>query len=47
MVLSPWQKGLWRIKIVLHISKCHTGWCSQMQALTSMFTIGGWKLPIL
>jgi hypothetical protein len=40
------QKGLSKIKFVLHISKCHKGLYLQMQALASMYTIGGWKLSL-
>jgi hypothetical protein len=47
MILNLKQKGLSKIKFVLHISKCHRGWYLQMQILASMYTIGGWKLPSL
>jgi hypothetical protein len=43
-LLSPRQKCLSKIKIILHISRCHKGWCFQMQTIASMYMIGGWKL---
>jgi len=47
MVLNFFKKVLSKIKFFLHISKCYRGWYLQMQTLTSMYTIGGWKLPSL
>jgi hypothetical protein len=41
MVLNLKQKGFSKIKIVLHIYRCHKGWCPQMQTIISMYTIGG------